>query len=119
MTETNLVTKDTVGNFNMMSKVMGISTEGDNSDSKTSTLARVKIIHAPIMGIKTIDGEETETVVVKALALILFRCLMIRLSTHLNYQYALLCRGLCIRGMCNLLIQIHHDILSRLRWQII
>jgi len=66
MTETNLVTKDTVGNFNMMSKVMGISTEGDNSDSKTSTLARVKIIHAPIMGIKTIDGEETETVVVKA-----------------------------------------------------
>ena len=66
MTETNLVTKDTVGNFNMMSKVMGISTEGDNSDSKTSTLARVKIIHAPIMGIKNIDGEETETVVVKA-----------------------------------------------------
>ena len=58
MTETNLVTKDTVGNFNMMSKVMGISTEGDNSDSKTSTLARVKIIHAPIMGIKTIDGED-------------------------------------------------------------
>ena len=50
----------------MMSKVMGISTEGDNSDSKTSTLARVKIIHAPIMGIKNIDGEETETVVVKA-----------------------------------------------------
>tara|TARA_R110002012_G_scaffold304620_3_gene508209 strand:- start:283 stop:1203 length:921 start_codon:yes stop_codon:yes gene_type:complete len=66
MTETNLVTKDNVGNFNMMSKVMGIGSDGDSSDSKTSTLARVKIIHTPIMGMKTIEGEETETVVVKA-----------------------------------------------------
>jgi hypothetical protein len=48
-----------------MAKIMGVADDDDSSESKTSTLARVKIIHAPIMGMKTIDGEETETVVVK------------------------------------------------------
>ena len=48
-----------------MAKIMGVADDDDSSETKTSTLARVKIIHAPIMGMKTIDGEETETVVVK------------------------------------------------------
>ena len=66
MTETNLVTKDNVGNYATMSKIMGVSGDNDDSESKTSMLARVKIIHSPIMGMKKIDGEDTETVVVKA-----------------------------------------------------
>ena len=63
---TNIVTQDNMTNYNAeMAKIMGIGDDDDSSESKTSTLARVKIIHAPIMGMKTIDGEETETVVVK------------------------------------------------------
>tara|TARA_X000001382_G_scaffold111892_1_gene88902 strand:- start:174 stop:1118 length:945 start_codon:yes stop_codon:yes gene_type:complete len=66
MTETDLVTRDNVGNYAAMSKLMGVDNSTDDSESKTSMLARVKIIHSPIMGMKKIDGEDTETVVVKA-----------------------------------------------------
>ena len=63
---TNIVTQDNMNKYNAeMAKIMGVADDDDSSESKTSTLARVKIIHAPIMGMKTIDGEETETVVVK------------------------------------------------------
>ena len=63
---TNIVTQDNMNTYNAeMAKIMGVGDDGDSSETKTSTLARVKIIHAPIMGMKTIDGEETETVVVK------------------------------------------------------
>tara|TARA_B100001778_G_scaffold123319_1_gene101355 strand:+ start:7881 stop:8798 length:918 start_codon:yes stop_codon:yes gene_type:complete len=63
---TNIVTQDNMNKYNVeMAKIMGVADDDDSSESKTSTLARVKIIHAPIMGMKTIDGEETETVVVK------------------------------------------------------
>ena len=63
---TNIVTQDNMNTYNAeMAKIMGVADDDDSSESKTSTLARVKIIHAPIMGMKTIDGEETETVVVK------------------------------------------------------
>ena len=63
---TNIVTQDNINTYNAeMAKIMGVADDGDSSESKTSTLARVKIIHAPIMGMKTIEGEETETVVVK------------------------------------------------------
>ena len=66
MTETNLITKDNVGNYAAMSKLMGVDGSTEDSETKTSILARVKIIHSPIMGVKKIDGEDTETVVVKA-----------------------------------------------------
>lgn len=63
---TNIVTQDNMNTYNAeMAKIMGVADDDDSSETKTSTLARVKIIHAPIMGMKTIDGEETETVVVK------------------------------------------------------
>tara|TARA_Y100001937_G_scaffold128771_1_gene207857 strand:- start:44951 stop:45868 length:918 start_codon:yes stop_codon:yes gene_type:complete len=63
---TNIVTQDNMNKYNAeMAKIMGVADDDDSSETKTSTLARVKIIHAPIMGMKTIDGEETETVVVK------------------------------------------------------
>ena len=63
---TNIVTQDNMITYNAeMAKIMGVADDDDSSETKTSTLARVKIIHAPIMGMKTIDGEETETVVGK------------------------------------------------------
>ena len=63
---TNIVTQDNMNTYNAeMAKIMGVADDDDSSETKTSTLARVKIIHAPIMGMKIIDAEETETVVVK------------------------------------------------------
>ena len=63
---TNIVTQDNMNTYNAeMAKIMGVADDDDSSETKTSTLARVKRIHAPIMGMKIIDGEETETVVVK------------------------------------------------------
>ena len=63
---TNIVTQDNMNTYNAeMAKIMGVADDDDSSETKTSTLARIKIIHAPIMGMKIIDGEETETVVVK------------------------------------------------------
>ena len=39
MTETNLITKDNVGNYAAMSKLMGVDGSTEDSETKTSILA--------------------------------------------------------------------------------
>ena len=106
MTETDLVTRDNVGNYAAMSKLMGVDNSTDDSESKTSMLARVKIIHSPIMGMKKIDGEDTETVVVKAGSY----CIQMPDDIFVygsKLRSDRLCRGICIKSMFNLQTWIH------------
>lgn len=59
---TQLTTIDT-NNFAMMAKAMGIATEAE-SNSKSSSLARLRISHSPIMGAAEVNGKSVNMEVV-------------------------------------------------------
>ena len=62
-TDTNVVTIDT-NNFAAMAKAMGMASENDTKQ-KSSTLARLRISHAPIMGQSEIKGKTVNVEVVE------------------------------------------------------
>jgi len=51
-------------NYSVMAKAMGLA--GESSDSKSSSLARLKLQHKNIMGMKTVGDEVEEVVKIKA-----------------------------------------------------
>lgn len=60
---TELTTIDT-NNFAAMAKAMGIANEGGNSKQQSSTLARLRIHHTPIMGEAEVNGKRVNMEVV-------------------------------------------------------
>lgn len=54
---TQMTTIDT-NNYAAMAKAMGIANEGGSSKQKTSTLARLRLIHSPIMGEAEVNGKK-------------------------------------------------------------
>lgn len=57
MVNNELVTQDNMNNFDAMSKLLGVANSSPVSEKKTSMLARVKILHTPIMGEQEISGK--------------------------------------------------------------
>jgi hypothetical protein len=60
---TQLTTIDT-NNYAAMAKAMGIANEGSNNKQKSSTLARLRINHSPIMGQTEVNGKKVNMEVV-------------------------------------------------------
>ena len=61
---TQLTTIDT-NNYAAMAKAMGIANEGSNSKQKSSTLARLRINHSPVMGQTEVNGKMVNIEVVE------------------------------------------------------
>jgi len=57
MVDNEIVTVDNINNYAAMSKLMGVESTATSNDKKTSTLARVKILHTAIMGEQEIGGK--------------------------------------------------------------
>ena len=58
MTNNDIVTMDNINNYEAMSRLMGVDAVSSSSEEKkSSTLARVKILHTAIMGEQEIDGK--------------------------------------------------------------
>ena len=53
---TQLTTIDT-NNYAAMAKAMGIASEANNSKQKSSSLARLRINHSPVMGQTEVKGK--------------------------------------------------------------
>jgi hypothetical protein len=51
-------------NFAEMAKAMGMSSDAPKSQSKSSTLARLRIHHSPIMGEQEVNGKKVKLEVV-------------------------------------------------------
>ena len=67
MTESEIITMDNINNYAAMSKLMGVDNVSSSSeDKKSSTLARVKILHSAIMGEQEINGKMKNIEVVEA-----------------------------------------------------
>jgi|TARA_R100001126_G_C4848313_1_gene160613 hypothetical protein len=62
-TDTNVMTIDT-NNFAVMAKAMGMASENDTK-KKSSTLARLRISHTPIMGQQEINGKKVNVEIVE------------------------------------------------------
>ena len=60
----DIVTIDT-NNYAAMAKAMGISDEASTSSKKSSTLARFRISHSPIMGTAEVNGKQKNVEVVE------------------------------------------------------
>ena len=60
----DIVTIDT-NNYAAMAKAMGISDEANTSSKKSSTLARFRISHSPIMGTAEVNGKQKNVEVVE------------------------------------------------------
>ena len=57
MVDNEIVTVDNMNNYAVMSKVLGLDSENSSNEKRTSDLARVKILHTPIMGEQEIGGK--------------------------------------------------------------
>jgi hypothetical protein len=67
MTNNDIVTMDNINNYEAMSRLMGVDAVSSSSeDKKSSTLARVKILHTAIMGEQEIGGKMKNIEVVEA-----------------------------------------------------
>ena len=67
MTNNDIVTMDNINNYEAMSRLMGVDAVSSSSEEKkSSTLARVKILHTAIMGEQEIGGKMKNIEVVEA-----------------------------------------------------
>lgn len=57
MVNNEIVTVDNMNNFAAMSKILGVADTSSPSEKKVSMLARVKVLHTPIMGEQEIGGK--------------------------------------------------------------
>ena len=61
----NEITTIDTNNYAAMAKAMGIANEGTGSGKKSSTLARLRIHHTPIMGVAEVNGKKANVEVVE------------------------------------------------------
>ena len=61
----NEITTIDTNNYAAMAKAMGIANEGTSSSKKSSTLARLRIHHTPIMGMAEVNGKKVNVEVVE------------------------------------------------------
>ena len=61
----NEITTIDTNNYAAMAKAMGIANEGTSGGGKSSTLARLRIHHTPIMGLAEVNGKKVNVEVVE------------------------------------------------------
>ena len=61
----NEITTIDTNNYAAMAKAMGIANEGTSGSRKSSTLARLRIHHTPIMGLAEVNGKKVNVEVVE------------------------------------------------------
>ena len=61
----NEITTIDTNNYAAMAKAMGIANEGTSGSKKSSTLARLRIHHTPIMGLAEVNGKKVNVEVVE------------------------------------------------------
>ncbi len=61
----NEITTIDTNNYAAMAKAMGIAHEGTSASKKSSTLARLRIHHTPIMGVAEVNGKKANVEVVE------------------------------------------------------
>ena len=61
----NEITTIDTNNYAAMAKAMGIANEGTGNNKKSSTLARLRIHHTPIMGLAEVNGKKVNVEVVE------------------------------------------------------
>ena len=61
----NEITTIDTNNYAAMAKAMGIANEGTSGSKKSSTLARLRIHHTPIMGLAEVKGKKVNVEVVE------------------------------------------------------